>query len=114
MALVILAASAFLAMCVATDGDSGVCENLGRYRIVDIDTPEIVGRCDYETMLADAARDYAVRFLSEPVMVTHDGKRDKYGRLLVTIRRGDRDLSAELIERGLARRWTGRRLPWCP
>lgn len=106
-------ATALLLMCTPVDGDSGTCDQIGRYRIAGIDTPEILGRCDYERDLAQRAKAYAVEFMSSPVLVEHDGRRDRYRRLLVRISRDDRDLGAEMIEHGLARRWAGRRESWC-
>jgi hypothetical protein len=78
-------ATALLLMCAPVDGDSGTCDQIGRYRIAGIDTPEILGRCDYERDLAQRAKAYAVEFMSSPVLVEHDGRRDRYRRLLVRI-----------------------------
>ena len=38
---------------------------------------------------------------------------DRYGRKLRIVTRGGRSLGDVLVEEGLARTWTGRRLPWC-
>jgi micrococcal nuclease len=106
-------ATALLLMCTPVDGDSGTCDQIGRYRIETIDTAEIHGACDYERDLAQRAKAFALDFMREPVTVSHNGKRDKYGRLLVTIRRGPDDLGEALIAAGLARRWEGARRSWC-
>ncbi len=39
--------------------------------------------------------------------------RDRYGRLLRTVRRNGRSLGAVLIAEGLAEPWRGRRSDWC-
>ncbi|MBW8285754.1 MAG: thermonuclease family protein [Rhizobium sp.] len=38
---------------------------------------------------------------------------DKYGRTLAQLSVGNRDLGDILVAEGLARRWTGKRQPWC-
>jgi micrococcal nuclease len=40
--------------------------------------------------------------------------RDRYGRTLARVAVGGADLGEALIAAGLARRWDGRRRPWCP
>jgi micrococcal nuclease len=38
---------------------------------------------------------------------------DKYGRTLAYVLVDGKDLGNEMVSRGLARVWTGRRLSWC-
>jgi micrococcal nuclease len=42
-----------------------------------------------------------------------DGPRDRYGRTLALVSVDSQDLGEALIAAGLARRWDGRRHPWC-
>jgi micrococcal nuclease len=39
--------------------------------------------------------------------------RDKYGRTLAYVLVDGKDLGNELVSRGLARKWEGRRRSWC-
>ncbi|WP_181872504.1 thermonuclease family protein [Phyllobacterium bourgognense] len=38
---------------------------------------------------------------------------DRHGRTLAVISVNGRDIGNSLIQRQLARQWTGRRMPWC-
>jgi micrococcal nuclease len=88
-----------------------------RIRIADIDTPEIEGRCAYETALAARATRRlgallaAGAFELRPLASGRD--EDRYGRKLRIVTRGGRSLGDTLVAEGLARTWTGRREPWC-
>lgn len=97
----------------ATDGDS-VRDGARRLRLANIDAPELRGRCPAETELAHRARDYLARRLGEGPIIIHPlGRRDRYGRELVTVRVGGSDVGDEMVARGLARRWEGKRRGWC-
>ncbi len=103
--------------CRAIDGDTIRCAR-ERIRISNIDTPELGAhaRCHAEAERAERAKRFtAERLAAGPVEVTRDARRprDRYGRTLATVRAGGRDLGEALIEAGLARRWDGRRHPWC-
>ena len=88
-----------------------------RIRIADIDTPEIKGRCAYESALAARATDRLEALLAEGEFELHPlpGGRDedRYGRKLRIVTRGGSSIGDTLVAEGLARTWTGRREPWC-
>lgn len=87
-----------------------------RIRIADIDTPEIRGRCAYETALAARATARMRTLLDDgPFELHRTGTRDvdAYGRQLRIVTRGGRSLGDQLVAEGLARTWSGRREPWC-
>lgn len=88
-------------------------------RIENIDTPEMAPRalCDAEAVAAIGARD-ALAALAPPgsTVTLRLGARitDRYGRLLAKVETSDgSDSGQQLIERGYARPWRGRREPWC-
>lgn len=86
-------------------------------RIADIDTPEThPPRCDYEADLGEQATRRLLELLNAgPFALQSAGDRDedRYGRKLRTVVRDGRSLGDVLVSEGLAREWTGRRLPWC-
>ena len=87
-----------------------------RIRIADIDTPEVHGRCAYETGLAARATSRMRTLLAAGPFELHPiGGRDedRYGRKLRIVTRGGRSLGDQLVAEGLARTWSGRRQPWC-
>jgi micrococcal nuclease len=88
-----------------------------RIRIADIDTPEVHGRCAYETELAArATRRMRALLAAGPFELRPlgDGRdEDRYGRKLRIITRGGHSLGDLLVAEGLARTWSGRREPWC-
>jgi micrococcal nuclease len=96
------------------DGDSLRTPSGERIRVKGIDTPEIKGACAYERRLAAAAREFAAGQLrrAERVTLVRHGQ-DKYGRTLAYVLVDGKDLGNEMVSRGLARVWTGRRLSWC-
>jgi endonuclease YncB( thermonuclease family) len=88
-----------------------------RIRIADIDAPEThPSRCAFEARLGEQATRRLQELLNEgPFALRQSGFRDedRYGRKLRTVVRDGRSLGAILVSEGLARGWTGRRLPWC-
>ena len=87
-----------------------------KVRIADIDAPEThPPRCDHEADLGDRATVRLQELLNAgPVtLAPADRDTDRYGRLLRIVERDGRSLGEQLVDEGLARRWTGRRLPWC-
>ena len=97
------------------DGDTFY---LGRQsiRIADIDTPETRGaRCSYEATLGHQATHRLHALLHSGPFELVAGARDvdRYGRKLRTVMRNGRSVGGVLVTEGLARPWTGRRLPWC-
>jgi micrococcal nuclease len=104
--------------CRAIDGDTIAC-GAARVRMLNIDPPELgaQARCPAEAALAERARQFTARRLAAgSVQIRVDGKRprDRYGRSLAWVSVDSQDLWEELIAAGLARRWDGRRQPWCP
>lgn len=101
--------------CKAIDGDTIDCGAL-RVRLVNVDTPEMAGACPAEIAAAERARSFtAARLAAGPVTIKPDHKRprDRYGRALAWVLVEGRDIGEDLIAEGLARRWDGRRRPWC-
>lgn len=87
-----------------------------RIRVMDIDAPEThPPRCDYEADLGERATNRLRELLNEGPFVLAQSSRDvdQYGRKLRVVRRNGHSLGAVLVNEGLARRWTGRRQPWC-
>lgn len=100
--------------CVV-DGDTFWLDAV-KYRISDIDTPEISEpRCQAELALGEQAKYRLLSLLNEGPFGLQAGLRDedKYGRKLREVYRGGRSLGSILVEEGLARTWTGQRMPWC-
>lgn len=100
--------------CVV-DGDTFY---IGRQsvRIADIDAPEThPSRCSYEAALGERATHRLRELLNiGPVTLEGIGRDvDRYGRQLRIVRRDGKSLGAILVSEGLARKWTGRRQPWC-
>lgn len=93
------------------DGDTIWVEG-EKIRIADIDTPELKGRCPYETRLAIAARDRLLELLRADYRIHREGV-DRYGRTLAVITVNGRSIGDTLVSEGLARTWSGRREPWC-
>ncbi len=98
------------------DGDTFYLRNQS-IRIADIDTPETNGaRCSYEADLgAQATRRLFSLINQGPFTVKPISGRDedRYGRKLRTLHRDGQSIGDILVSEGLAREWTGRRLPWC-
>jgi len=109
----------------AVDGDTLVVAIAGsnvRVRLADIDAPEMHGQCPAETDLAQRAK-ARLKALTEGywVALTLDTNRprDTYGRMLATATVARSGLEPRvpvgtlMVAEGLARPWTGRRMPWC-
>jgi endonuclease YncB( thermonuclease family) len=98
------------------DGDTFAYHGV-RVRVADIDTPEVRGRCAFETRLAAMATARMRALLNEgafelrPLASGRD--EDRYGRKLRIVTRNGRSLGDQLVAEGLARTWSGRREPWC-
>lgn len=101
-----------LALCSITDGDTIRCGD-ERIRLMSIDTPELHSpKCPQEALQAAEARDRLRELLSGGFTVERHGK-DVYRRTLAVVRVNGRDVGEQLVAEKLARRWTGRREPWC-
>lgn len=101
--------------CVV-DGDTFILSG-ERIRIADIDAPETGGaQCASEAALGDRAKKRLRDLLNEgPFELRGYQSRDldRYGRKLRVVVRDGRSIGDTLIAEGLARRWSGRRMPWC-
>ena len=82
-----------------------------KVRFVDFDTPELgSAKCVSERKLAEKARDFTQVFMEGQGLLYTDGKRGKYGRLLVSAP----ELRDTLIYKKLARAYRGgKRDGWC-
>jgi endonuclease YncB( thermonuclease family) len=100
--------------CVV-DGDTFWIDG-EKIRIADIDAPEThPPRCAEEARLGSAATARLRELLNAGPMTLAVGDRDtdRYGRKLRIVTRGGASLGEKLVAEGLARRWGGRREPWC-
>lgn len=87
-----------------------------KVRLRGIDAPELHARCKEERAKALAARDALARILSEGAVGIAGVAQDKYGgRVDAEVSTAaTADVSAALLARGLARRYSGgRRQSWC-
>ena len=100
--------------CVV-DGDTFWIDGV-KIRIADIDAPEThPARCPSEQELGEAAT-YRLQDLLNAgpfYLVSIDRDEDIYGRKLRIVERDNQSLGAELVSEGVARKWDGRRHPWC-
>lgn len=101
--------------CVA-DGDTF---RLGerKIRIAGIDAPEVrPARCAEEARLGEQATAALQSWLNRaPFTMSGWAHRpaDRYGRELMTVRRGESDAGSELVRAGLARPYAGSKADWC-
>lgn len=87
-----------------------------KIRIADINAPETAqAACPREAALGQRAKLRLAALLNggRIELIAVDRERDRYGRLLRTVRRDGRSLGAVLIAEGLAEPWRGRRSDWC-
>ena len=87
-----------------------------RIRIMDIDAPEThPPRCDLEADLGERATNRLRELLNAGPFQLKSTPRDEdqYGRKLRVVTRDGHSLGGMLVAEGLAREWTGRRMPWC-
>ena len=99
------------------DGDSVALAGMGVVRLEGLDTPELHGKCADERARAQAAAERLGELLRErPVVVAWPAaRREKFGRPLVRITAGGRDVAETLISEGLGRTYQGGpRAAWCP
>ncbi|MBD1210047.1 MAG: thermonuclease family protein, partial [Ignavibacteria bacterium] len=104
--LITTQAAAEPGVCRALDGDSYVCSD-ERIRLENADTPELHGRCQRETNLANQAKVFAQAAIdnaAQVVITIHQRRpKDRYGRTLAKVSIDGHDLGVMLIEAGLAR-----------
>jgi len=116
---------AVLLVCVsliAVDGDTIKCDGVNMRDMGDgapfvsgYDAPEThKPKCQEELELGRAAT-AAMREMLSGASVYDSGKRDRYGRPLVSVRLPDgRSVGSVLMEEGFARRWSPNyRADWC-
>lgn len=88
-----------------------------RVRLINIDTPEMNGKCPYEKQMANRARNVLSALIPRGTIVELDNiKDDKYlGRINANVFLPDgRDVGLILIDSGLGRPYKGgKRKPWC-
>ena len=102
---------------IIIDGDTVDIDG-ERIRIANIDTPEIGGaKCPAERQLGLQAKQRTAELMQgRPIRILrgdHGRDVDRYGRTLARIEIGGKDLGEVLIGEGLARKWAGKRRPWC-
>ncbi|TWD54564.1 thermonuclease family protein [Allorhizobium terrae] len=101
--------------CVV-DGDT-FWLNKEKIRVADIDAPETEqAKCKSERDRGFAAKVRLRELLNAGGFeVESFGTRDvdQYGRKLRVVTRDGRSLGGILVQEGLARPWTGHRMPWC-
>lgn len=87
-----------------------------RYRIADIDTPEVFSPgCTAERERGEMATLRLRELLNQGPfeLVQIDRDEDVYGRKLRIVRRDGRSLGDRLVAEDLAHVWDGRKHPWC-
>ena len=88
-----------------------------RVRLINIDTPEMNGKCKAEKVMAQSARDLLGVLMPRGTAVELENiKDDKYlGRINANVILPDgRDVGRVMIDSGLARPYSGgKRQPWC-
>jgi micrococcal nuclease len=97
------------------DGDTFILDRV-HVRMADIDAPEIGGaKCEYERKLGLRAKNRLAELLNEGPfrLEAIDRDVDRYGRKLRVVVRSGHSLGDDLINEGLARKWDGRKKPWC-
>lgn len=87
-----------------------------KIRILNIDAPEThQPKCPSERALGDRATDRLFQLINgKRITLVRDGRdKDRNGRLLRRVEVNGRDVGERLVKEGLARRWEGKRRPWC-
>lgn len=100
--------------CVV-DGDTIRLDG-AKVRLLDIDAPETRDyKCASEKVLGDRATQRLQEVLSSGnVTLIRQGRdEDRYGRKLRIVMVDGRSAGQVLVAEGRARKWNGRRRPWC-
>jgi len=87
-----------------------------KIRIVNIDAPEVNGRCRTETVRAATATRVLAALVSNRLIRLEREGVDKYGRTLASLVTPEGDVGSALVQQRLAVHWRGRREPaetWC-
>lgn len=103
--------------CMAIDGDTLKCSEIGRVRLLGIDAPEMPGHCRKGRICAPgdpvASKKALEKLVARGVTIS-PVTRDRYGRTVAQVYAGDKNLACEQLRRGHAvyvERWdNGRRL----
>lgn len=108
--------SVFLRSNCVVDGDTFYYQGQ-KIRIADIDAPETgSAQCASEAERGERAKQRLRELLNEAPFELHgymSRDTDRYGRKLRIVTRDGRSIGDILIAEGLARRWNGKRRPWC-
>jgi endonuclease YncB( thermonuclease family) len=99
------------------DGDTIIVDG-EHIRIANIDAPEIHSyKCASELARGEKAKVRMEAMVSAGALTIVRGDKgrmfDRYGRTLGRVLVNGKDVGESLISEGLARRWDGRRHPWC-
>lgn len=82
-------------------------------RLMNIDAPEIEGRCRFEIDLAQQSKNRLAELMAGQRVEIHRQGTDRYGRTLAVVWINGADAGDMLVSEGLARTWSGYREPWC-
>ncbi len=82
------------------DGDTVTLESGDKIRLRWVNTPELKPKEAYGIEARELAKSLVLD--EEVTLITNEDPRDGYGRIVAGIRLGDKDLSTELLEQGLA------------
>lgn len=97
--------------CVV-DGDTFWLDG-AKYRLKDVDTPEVHGKCRDERRLAKKATEAFASFLGRGPLQLRTYGRGRYGRVLVRVSVGGVDAGEWLMQNGFARSWPDGDKWWC-
>jgi endonuclease YncB( thermonuclease family) len=105
------------AAVLAIDGDTLEVDGVAM-RVVDLDTPELLGKCVYERAKAREALGQAstlLRRYRRSTLVVRTGKLDRYRRPLINVYLGTgrTSFSSMMIVGGYGRPYGTGRKPWC-
>jgi len=108
-----------------SDGDSGRLPDGTKFRLHDVDSPETGSlrqrggaKCESERVLGYTAKEAVVELTRDKdVVISHSYGPDHYGRLVVDLEVGGRDVALKLIASGTHKAWDydgGQKKPdWC-
>lgn len=83
-------------------------------RIANVDSPELYGKCSFETHLALVAkRELENLFIQHPKITLTNARRDKFFRIIAEVRADLTDVGTHLILKGYAKEYTSQRINWC-
>ena len=119
----VAAAQEDVAVIRVIDGDTIIVSHDGHrkthVRLLDIDTPEIRGKCEVERRDAQLAKKYLAQMLPRGTKITlvsgpSGWKEDVYGRLLAHVKHRGKNIGKIMLKKGFARPYRrGHRINWC-